>query len=552
LLAGVKGRAPPLPEGEEATYALDGVHVEAFGARPTVHAGWIGERLVLATSRALLTEIVAAARGRPGGETLARSAGYVTARGRVVRGTPVVFAYASTTASERVLDRLWARDAAIAKAFGVDTVTGHALAIGIEGKAVSVSYALLGAGARRGIPGLVAADGAADLGLARVAPADAASFAAVRVDLGATAARVREMYRAVGGDEVAAEIDAVLGKAAATLGADRIEDVLGPLGSDFALVSFVPEGGGLFTESVIVARPRDAREVAARILATAAHLGIETRTVTIDGESTAASPRAPRWAITCLAAPLGRLGEPPWFAGPKLEDFEDRHKHLGEGPERIRERRERAEMEQERLGVATFLPMFVGAYMVHDGHLLIADHPQAIAEMLDRAGRGNLADSAAFKAEVARVPAGAALVAYEDPRATLPTYLHLLVKVIHAVEPAARAAGVGIDSSLLPRARDVVPHLRPGIASVVGDGEGITVTMRTSLGVPPALPGPVAILMTGGFAAYLRYEAARDEARFRAMEEIRALKEARRAMEEEERKRREEEERDERNRKEDR
>jgi hypothetical protein len=360
-----------------------------------------------------------------------------------------------------------------APALGLDKAKAVALAVTFEGKSLAVHASLLAPGPRRGIPGLFGADGPADLSLARKAPRDAVGFSALKLDLAATLVRIREIVRTAGGERAFEEMEEALASANRELGFSIESDLLKPLGADLALVAFMPEGGAFLPDVVLVARPRDAKALEAGLARLASGLELAVRPVDMGGRK-----------MTAIAAPLGKLGE-PWF-GPRRWDPD-------EDPAMAAAR----DREMKRRAVATILTMLAGSYCFDDGLVYFAGRPQTIAEMLERAAAGSLADAPEFKAEVAKVPAGAAFVGYEDPRLALPMVWYAALKGARFAEVYLRVAGVAIDASLLPRVTALAPHVRPGITYMVADDAGIAISSRSSTGVPIGLPGPMVLMGVG-------------------------------------------------------
>ncbi len=562
VLAGLKAKAPPLPPGEPATYPVEGVSVEVFAQRPSVHAAWVGERLLVTTSRPLMEEVLAAAKGLPRGEVLARDAEFLAAKAKVARGTTVVFSYFRFDRYFEIADDHIGRGRDLGavlpepimaapelRKVGLDGARSYAVAIGLDGKLVDLSLAVRAPGPRRGVLALLGADGAADVSLARKAPRDAIAFTALKLDLAATMDRILAIARGVDPD-VAKEMEKGYADLNAFVGVSVREDLLAPLGADFSAVTLVAEGGGLLPESVNIVRPRDPKRLEAGLRKLAETLGMKVREIDVGGGKKALA----------LAAPLGKLGQDPWFA-PRIdfEPFEAPEARAfpppDEGPaaraareraeaerraerERRAEERERKRAEQKRdalkKGIATALSAFAGAWCFDGEWLYIADRPQAIADLLDRQAAGSLADVPEFKAEAARAPKGAFLVSYDDPRGSSPILAYLLPKIVHAVEPMARLAGVPIDASLLPRAKALAPHARPGISFGVADAEGIAFSSRSSLGPIPTSPSIASTGFVLGFLSSLFF-VSRAEARgraFEAEERMRAMEEEMRRFEE--------------------
>ncbi|HVY62920.1 MAG TPA: hypothetical protein VHF22_14780, partial [Planctomycetota bacterium] len=140
--------------------------------------------------------------------------------------------------------------------------------------------------------------------------------------------------------------------------------------------------------------------------------------------------------------------------------------HLGEtGP--------RGEADPQLMEAMGGIAGSVSAWTLDGDRLLFAALPQSIEAHFEALERGSVAQTEAFKQAAPRL-AGARAAALTSLKPLIGTVYQIGLKVLRAVEPALRKAGVAVDTTLLPRAGSFASGLKPTTMMLLQDGDGLT------------------------------------------------------------------------------
>jgi hypothetical protein len=121
------------------------------------------------------------------------------------------------------------------------------------------------------------------------------------------------------------------------------------------------------------------------------------------------------------------------------------------------------------------------AWCITDKELIISLSPQTIKAHLSRkAGAGSLADVPAVM-NALHGSGGPTYVSYADTTAMVQTLYPLLQFAFQAISSEAQREGVRIDSSILPSAAAILPHLEPSVSTATMTKDGLLVTRHGTL-----------------------------------------------------------------------
>jgi hypothetical protein len=357
-------------------------------------------------------------------------------------GVPFAYAYANLSG---LIDRTVKEDAGAARVFyqtGLRDLRALGAGIAIRDGKLGLGLAVHAPaqGERRGVLSILAHGPVPAAALAKLAPQDAIAFGAWSLDLGLVYDRTLALVDAI--DERAGrKAHEAIAELEKELGVGIRGDLLGPLGSDWAAISFVPEGGGTPVGVLTVSIKDELRfEMALRHMTE--RLGLETPEVTRAGRT-----------IRYLRARLGRLGEDPFGRG-------------GPSPQAV---------------AAIAVGLLGNAYSVEGGRLYFADMPQTLDEYFSRSrAGGDLTTNADFQAALKAAGPSASAFSYMDPRPTFPAIWNSLLRLAHIFEGPVRMAGVPVDLALLPSGAEFGRLLLPGSAEVVIDQDGLAFRSRAA------------------------------------------------------------------------
>ncbi len=359
--------------------------------------------------------------------------------------TPVARVYANLDGlRELALQQAPPEVQQIVSAAGAMHGKGLGLAITFSGKRLDARFHLYApvAGDRSGVLGLFQ-HGAADRSLAALAPASADSFATCRFDLGLLYDRAFALIGKVQPEAVGQATEAVA-QIEQQLGFGIRQDFLGALGSDWAVATFPPQDGG-FSLGVLSVSLRNAVGFEQVMTKLAEVAGSELRALTIAGHT-----------YRYLPAPLGELGQNPF---------------------------ENMERDPEAAVMSSVAQVLGMAWTVHEGRLFIGDMPHSLADYFDAmAGGETLTENDGWKWASESAPANAQAISYSDPRGSVGGFYNFGIRILKALEPYARQAGVPVDLNRLPRARSITQHLLPGYGALTIDGTGLTLQSTSTLG----------------------------------------------------------------------
>ncbi len=447
---------PPLP----AAAAVHGKMVDTVpvAGMPLKHFR-LGDAFVFATTDKVASDVLAAASGALPA-TLAADADFQAARAKVASRRPILLLHANAAQLLGLVTRGDEQAAKVIHQLGFRELRAVSLGIGLgERGGLEMTLVARLPGERRGAVALLDL-GPADLSTARLAPSGSTLFSAARLDLKAEADRALELAAALAPKEVE-EFKAELMRVEADLGVRLKDELLASIGPDWTSFAFAGDAGPLFAESVSVVSLRDPAAFRAALEKLVARGGLKTKTIEAAGGR----------KLVYLMAPLGRLGEPPG----------------GPGGDRV----------MVGAVVASSLGYVGSCYCIDGDRFYVADLPQTFEAYFEALAKGTLDQDPAFQAEVGRAPKGASLFTYVDPRGPGPGAYATLAKILHLVEGLVRAAGVPVETSLLPRARDVGRHLTPGQATYVFDKDGLTIHAEGTA----ILPGAVGVAAVSVVAA---------------------------------------------------
>jgi hypothetical protein len=140
------------------------------------------------------------------------------------------------------------------------------------------------------------------------------------------------------------------------------------------------------------------------------------------------------------------------------------------------------------------------AWCITDKELIISLSPQTIKAHLSRkAGAGSLADVPAVM-NALHGSGGPTYVSYADTTSMVQTLYPFLQFAFQAISSKAQREGVHIDSSLLPSAAAILPHLEPSVSMATMTKDGLLVTRHGTL--PMEFESLPLLLMPLGYFTY--------------------------------------------------
>lgn len=408
-----------------------------------------GQRLLVTTSQALMTEVIDGLR-QPRAGSLAASPAMALLRDRL-HAEPEAFLLINVEAVlnhyEPLLMQKMPPDAAQAlDALGLRGLTSVAVGVAFDGAGVREVVSIRAPGERRGLLAFLDQPVGEKTLISRV-PRDAMAFSASRLNLSEQYAHLMALVRDVDADthdQFVAQIGAFENQYALSIQ----DDVVDAIGNEMVLYYRFP------TELILLFKVRKPASIS-KVL----DMGL--------GLAASASP--PRWR--------GR------DAGPCVVTFQGHDVHYA--PVRVED--------------VVLWP----AYAIMDDVCVVALAPQTVKSVIGRAGSGpSILDSSEYRAALGKVSGQHVSVDYSDPRA--------VVEVAYAVasyglqwasnQPDFQdAIEFGLDLGRLPRKEAIVQHLFPSVSCYTVDNEGFvlesysgfpgsSLLVSGSLGLSMALP----------------------------------------------------------------
>ena len=263
LATGLKGGVETFL-GPWETVDVGGRAVQRKDARPLEVFLWHGDdRLVLTTKRARMEGVLAGLHGAPAAESLATSARYRTVVERMGARQHAMLVYAD---AKRIVDRGVAIARQHTRGGDVDEFVGIWRALGLDAlEAVAFADIPSGDGfrtelaltmtERRGVLG-IPVEGRPTQRFAAHAPRNCLLYGAEHVDLAGMWVRVLDLVGSLDAD-ARAEMEEGERMANAALGVDLRRDVVGSLGTEWAVSLAQPPGGGLIPDLALFIEVKD-------------------------------------------------------------------------------------------------------------------------------------------------------------------------------------------------------------------------------------------------------------------------------------------------------
>jgi hypothetical protein len=343
----------------------------------------------------------------------------------------------------------------ILEALGVSNLTSLASMSGLDGNGWTSNVLLGMDGAPSGIFALTGGDPLTVADLAAI-PKDATFALAARLDLD----RVDRGVSGIAGKiepRARLEMEQGLAQVENQLGVDLARDIFKAVGDTWCVYSAPSEGGLLVTGLTIVAPLRDR------------------------GRLAKAEERLRTMANAAMHPP-GELQSYGRRSEVTIVDFEFRGNQI-----------HFLNFIGEPVPVAP-------AWCITDKELIISLSPQTIKAHLSRkAGAGSLADVPAVM-NALHGSGGPTYVSYADTTTMVQTLYPLLQFAFQAISSQAQRQGVQIDSSILPSAAAILPHLEPSVSTATMTKDGLLVTRHGTL--PMEFESLPLMLMPLGFFTY--------------------------------------------------
>ena len=324
----------------------------------------------------------------------------------------------------------------ILEALGVNNLTSLASVSGLDGNGWTSNVLLGMDGPPAGVFALTGGDPLTAADLAAI-PKDATFALAARLDLD-------RVYRGVSGiagkiePRARLEMEQGLAQVENQLGVDLSRDIFKAIGDSWCVYSAPSEGGLLVTGLTIVAPIRDRERLA----------------------------KAEERLRTMAKAAMQPPGELHSYGRRSEATIAD------------------CEFRGNQIHFLNFIgePIPVApAWCITDRELIISLSPQTIKAHLSRkAGAGSLADVPAVM-NALHGSGGPTYVSYADTTTMVQTLYPLLQFAFQAISSEAQREGVHIDSSILPSAAAILPHLEPSVSTATMTKDGLLVTRHGTL-----------------------------------------------------------------------
>lgn len=405
-------------------------------ARGPCGLGFVGELFFVSLGENTPHTIAALAGGKA--KSLAANPEFAAAMKQVCGETVQLAYYVNAAGSYEAIDKLNASPAATApageskfrraiKAMGVDRVTAVASAANIVDRGIHQKTRVLSAGPRHGLLSLLSGPALTAEAPAGV-PADADLVVAFRTDPEKLLPQLKNVlaaFRPAAGEK----IDAALAEANKHLGLDIEKDVLAHLGDEWTLYS-AESLGGFLTGTVLSVTVKDEAKLRAALTGP-------------DESDAGATTKPARPAVRSL-----KYGE--------LEV------HCIERPK------------------GSPLPL-APAWAVHKGRLYVGAFPQVVVAAALGTSEKPLAESPAFIALRKRLAASSSHLVYVNSPQVLRRFYGLGLVGWTATVNALAGRRPAVSCDMLPPLPTLEKYVRPDIAVVTADAEGITFESYGSL-----------------------------------------------------------------------
>jgi len=249
-------------------------------------------------------------------------------------------------------------------------------------------------------------------------PADATIAAAARADVGALVDKFIQLTGAIDPD-ASAEIEQGMQQAKQMLGFDIRADLLASLGDVWCVYNSPDEGGFVFSGATATVSIRDKAKLES----------IQTK-------------------LLAMLKSMDDPEAPPWDRPPRVKEIEFAGQTI-----------------HFAVGLDGDFP-FTPSWCITDDHLVIALFPQNIKAFLTRGDDyASLADQPVVS-EVLGSDAAPSAFVYQDSRELFKLAYPVLQMALRAALSEAQRDGVPLNMSLLPTAKPILDHLKPGISGI--------------------------------------------------------------------------------------
>ena len=432
-------------------YQHEGITV--FHADPHITYAIIGDTLLFASKKYLLEEIIASYKHQ-NKEPLLKDSPDIQTIEKLLFPKDEVCAFGLYVNVEQIFARysemMPPPAMPILETLGIKDIKALALTSNLVGRDMNTSLLLYAPGKKRGLHKLYDMEKIDVMGWSTKFPAKTCSLSIGRLEIKKLLATVEEIIQLIDPEQqmqLLQKYQQILGMVEEKLGLSLKEDLAEAFGPQVAQASIFPQAGGLFPEGVTVFTVKDRKKAEKCLDSFTKVVGLENKTFVHKGVQ-----------INYWLSPLGKLGENPF-------------KDMG-----------RSRNPMQAISQAFSYGFSGPAFAFSKDELYLANSPHAMIQYIEwrREGKDSLATNNDFVAASCNSQQAFQLI-YINLRPMLNKWWNTLRVLLRAFEGYIRAAGVPIETALMPRAETLAKYFGPSVITLTANEHGLLFRSRGTI-----------------------------------------------------------------------